>query len=393
MHEMPKEIEFVSDKLLNNKPLYEEVRKMLLGAIGKLHNESLGHSTFCDALKTPNYLTKKLLTVYGINDRQCLDAFEKIGYHHSHRMYSNLYYQTLTIAYYTAIKSQDDLMRVVSLSLMYVKIFNGRLHVYMPNGCQSDIAQYLIQSIFRSTHTFKKYPAPFNAITRYYAPTMDARYNKQIEKDPGHPSKGLIILIMQGWARIDQTFYKSTQSHYYKAHADGTKIVIGSSDKPGGKEVDVPQSRIMSTVTTMQRNLVNGIKLDKEDIDFLKQGPQPISNKFLDDSIKFLDDSQNEDDLKNIYELMLSISKTDESSICGLNVVGTINKMSSAKGNNKEVSKLKTYIDQILGMMYKGIMKTGSNSSRLKLRKTLMLIILLRGKKAFCPKARFETTF
>ena len=391
MHKMPKEIEFVADKILDNKPIYDEIKNMLKSAIGKLNNDSLSHSSFCDALRTPNGIAKKLLAIYGVSDRQLLHAFEQIGFHPQHRMYSSLYYQTLMIVYYVGSRADDDLLRTLAVALIYVKIFNGRQYRYMPNGCQSDIAHYLIQSVFRTSHTFKKYPSPFNAITQSLAPVLDQKYNPYVQKDPAHPVKGLAIILSASWNRMDQIFYKSVQSHYYKAHADGKKSIIGqASDGVGGKEVDnISQSKIVKSVEKVQRNMVHGIKLNDEDHKFLKKA-YSVSDLFLEHSDEFLNNEKNEDELKNVYELIFEIASISDTNICSLNVVGTVGKITSAKGNNVQVTKLKSYIDKLLKVMYKKLMVSISNSNKLKLRKVLILIIVLRAKKASCSKAGFE---
>ncbi len=394
MHKMPKEIEFVADKILKNKVLYDEIKNTLKGIIIKLNNDSLGHSSFCNALRTPNGIDKKLLKIFGISDRQMLSSFAEIGFHPESRMYSSLYYQTLCLVYYIGVRADDDLLRVFCTALIYVKIFNGRQYKYMPNGCQEEIAQYLIQNIFRSTKTFKKYPNPFVAITQYFAPTLDTKYYPYIKKDPGHPTLGLVVILMQSWNRMDQVFM-GIQKQYYAASEAGNKITIGTVGNAKGTEVDnVGNSAVVNTVDRLQKNMVHRApKLDKSDIDYLKGAPYSISNKFLTDSEKFLNDDKTEDDLKNIYEMLFTITKIQENNICGLNIINTVTKITSAKGNNVQVTKLKKYIDTLLGQMYKGIMTSGSNSSRLKLRKVLLLIILLRGKKAFCKNAKFEKTF
>ena len=394
MHKMPKEIEFVADKILKNKALYDEIKNTLKGILVKINNDSLGHSSFCKSLRTPNGLEKKLLKIFGISDRQMLSAFSEIGFHPDYRMYSDLYYQTLCLVYYIGIRSGDDTLRVFCTALIYVKIFNGRQYKYMPNGCQEEIAQYLIQNVFRSSKTFKKYPNPFIAITRYYAPTLDTKYAPYIEKDAAHPTDGLIKLLTQSWNRMDQVFM-GIQKQYYAAHEAGNKITVGTTGDAKGTEVDhVGSSAINNMVIKMQKNMVHRApKLEADDIKYLKGAPYSISNKFLTDSEVFLNDGKTEDDLKNIYELLFTITKVQESNICGLNTINTVTKITSAKGNNIQVTKLKKYIDTLLGRMYKGIMTSGSNSSRLKLRKVLLLIILLRGKKAFCKNAKFEQTF
>lgn len=392
MHEVPKEIEFVADKILKNKSLYNEIKNMFKSIIIKLNNDSLGHSNFCNALRTPGNIDKKLLKIFGISDRQMLESFKHMGFHPDNVMYSDLYYQTLLVVYYIGIKANDDLLRVFCTTLIYVKIFNGRQYKYMPNGCQEEIAHYLIESVFRKSKVFAQHPTPFGAITQYFAPSIDTKYHKQIEVEPGHPTKGLLVILMQSWNRMDQTFM-GIQKHYYQAYKDGKRSVVGSGNsnntKGQGQEVDrLDGAKVNAFVEKLQRNLVyKNPKLSDSDKKYLKSEPYSISETFLKDSNSFLNDGSNEDDLKNVYELLFTITKKHESNICELDIFKTTHTITNAKGSDKTVTKLKNYIDNLLNQMYKGIMKTGSTSSRLKLRKILLMIIILRAKKSFCPKA------
>jgi len=391
MHTMPKEIEYVADKILKNKPLYDEIKKLLMDIVRKLNNDSLSHSSFCNALKTPHGVDKKLLKIFGISDRQMIASFAHIGFHPDSRMYSSLYYQTLSLVYYIGVRSDDDLLRILAVSLIYVKIFNGRQYRIMPNGCQEEIAQYLIQNVFRKSHTFKKYPNPFVAITQYFAPTLDDKYFSYVSKDPAHPTLGLVVILMQSYGRMFQVFM-GIKDHYYKAHNDGNKITVDTVNTNfGGKEVDGSNTTSSSnTAHKLQKNLVfKNPKLSTIDIKYLKSDPYNISTKFIETTEKFLISDESDDDLTNVYELFFNIIKIDETKICGLNIINTVDKITGSKGNNIQIKKLKKYIDILLEQMYKGIMKSGS-SSRLKLRKVLLLIIILRAKKAFCKEAKFE---
>ena len=90
MYKMPDEIEFVVNRVLKDKKLYNEIKTRLQKHMSVLHNDSLGHSTFCDVLRTPNDVTKNLIKIFGINDRQIMKAMEAIGFHPDSRMYVKL---------------------------------------------------------------------------------------------------------------------------------------------------------------------------------------------------------------------------------------------------------------------------------------------------------------
>lgn len=389
MQKMPKEIEFVAEKILYNKQLYKEIHNMLKRHIVTLNNESMGHSSFCNALKTPKHLDKALLKIFGISDRQCNQAFIEIGFHPSHAMYSDIYYQTLLLVYYIGVRSDDDLLRIFCTTLIYVKLFNGRQYKFMPNGCQEEIAHYLIENVFRKSKVFAKHRSPFSAITQYFAPTIDTKYNDQIRKDPGHPSKGLIVILAQSWNRMEQTFM-GIQKHYYKAYNDGMRQVVGEGTGGQGEEVDrLDGAKITSFVEKLQRNMVHREpELSDSDKKVLKSAPYAVKDSFILSVEDFLNDESSENDLKNIYEMLFTITNKHEGNICELNIYKTVNDITNAKGNNKDITKFKKYIDTMLDQMYKGIMKTGSTSLKLKLRKILIIIIVFRAVKAFCPKTK-----
>ena len=118
MHKMPKEIEFVADKILNNKSLYDEIKKLLIENIRKLNNDSMGHSSFCNSLRKPNGLDKKLLKIFGINDRQMMQSFAQIGFHQESRMYSSLYYQKIPIS---SLKHSEEFPNSSESFIIFVK--------------------------------------------------------------------------------------------------------------------------------------------------------------------------------------------------------------------------------------------------------------------------------
>jgi hypothetical protein len=395
MYKMPEVIEFVSDKVINDKKLYSEIETVLKRIVSTIYTQSLNHSTFCDSLATPGKLTNHLLKVFGVTDRQLSSAFEEIGYFKGNRMYADLYYQTLSVLYYIGVKADDDLMRMYSLVLINIKIFNGRKYRYMPNGCQPEIAEYLINQVFRSSKVLKKHPNPFNAITEYLAPNIENKYNASIKKDPAHPIKGLVMIISQSWNRIDQMFM-GVQKEYYKAWNNSDKKGIMSNVKGvDGEEIDrLDSSKVTNMVNKVQKNLITKHnKLGTEDIKYLKASPYGISSLFLTKTEDFLNAPINEDDIHNIYEILFDIVKVvDESKLCAVNIVQVVDKLTGTRSGTGNIKKLKDHIDEILKLIFgKDILKS-SVSLLLKLRKVLLLIILLRAKRSVCNKAKFEKT-
>jgi len=394
MTKTPEIIEYISNKILNNKTLYNEITELLKHEILAIHNDSLSHSTFCSNLKTPQNIHKKLLKIFSVSDRQLMAAFQEIGFHPSHKMYSDLYYQTLLMVYYIGVESSDDVLRLYALVLINVKIFNGRKYVYFRTGCQEDIAQYIITNKLRSSTILKKYPSPFIAIMQYYAPNLDEKYLPNIKQDPMNPISGLIRILAQAWNRIDQAFLKTLQKPYYQAWNDSQKKLISLTGDGRGTEVDkIDVSKVETLAEKSLQNLIHkSNKFLPEDIRFFKNPPYKISDKFISDAQHFLNDGENEDDLKNISESILTILKLqDENKICGMHVVYSANKiLGGDKKKNTEQSRLKQYIDGLIKLMYPKMHNTISSSNFLRLRKIMLIMIVLRLKRSFCPSAKLE---
>jgi len=391
--DMPKALETVAIEITKDKNRYEDIVGLLKNDMLALNNDSLSHSSFCANLKTPKNLPKELLKRFGLSDRQMLAAFESIGFHPSHKMYSDLYYQTLTFVYYIGIKSDDDILRLYALSLMFVKVFNGRKYRYFPLGCQEDIAQYILSRLREGT-VFKKYPSPFIAITQYFAPTIDKTYKKQMQSDPAHPTKGLLKLLMQIWGRIDQVFLKTLQVPYYKAWNDSKKnlINLAGSDRQGVEVDKMDTSKIEKLVEKSMMNLVHrNNKFTKKDIAFFRGPSLKLKQTFIDQVELFLNDDINEDDIKNCMELILNILKIqDENNVCSMHVIHSVGKISNTKQKNNDIEKAKKHVDELLKLMYPNMIKTVSNSTLLKLRKTMLIMLVIRFKRSVCNKAEIE---
>ena len=391
---VPEVLEYITTKFVNDSGLYEQLQNLLKMVVSHLYTKSLSHGSFCDKIETPDGITIKLLQLFGVTDRQLSAALEQMGFFKGHRMYADLYYQTLATVYYIGLRKQDDVLRLYALVLMGVKIFNGRKYKYMPNGCQENIAQHLMQNVLLKTHTFLRYPNPFNFISQYLAPSMDAKYNEQILRFPNDPKRGLLVILVQSWNRIDQIFNGLAQ-HYYTAW-DNKQFAQSNTNLTNAQSVEnLSGTRINDMVDKTMKNMLSDLtKLSQTDIRYLRSAPYNVSELFLNKTHDFISSHQYEDDVKNIVELMYNILDiTDEHKMCNTNVVMTVGKLSGIKEKVSTKHDLKGYVDSLLKSMFGNVVVTAGASTLLKLRKVLMLIILLRCKKALCSSsATFEQT-
>ena len=262
----------------------------------------------------------------------------------------------------------------------------------MPNGCQSDIADHLIANKLLKSHLFVRYQNPFNLLTQYTAPSMDAAYNQQVLKYPSDPKRGLLVMLVQSWVRLNQIF-NGTAQHYYEAW--NNKEAMQTSNLSNAQSVEsLSGTKINDMVSKTIKNMLNpNTDLNQNDLSYLKMPPYSVSNVFIQKVTEYLNNHDNEDDVKNIVEMYYSILNIDdEHKMHNINVVLTVDKISGIKEKVSSKHDLKGYIDSLLKNMFGNIMVTAGASTLLKLRKVLMLIMLLRCKKALTnnPNATFE---
>lgn len=389
---VPEVIEFITTKFISDSELYGQLTNLLKMIISKLYTDSLSHNNFCANLTTPNGLTPKLIQMFGVSDRQLSSAMEEIGFYRGHAMYNDLYYQTLAVVYYIGLRKNDSVLRLYALVLINVKVFNGRKYKYMPNGCQSNIADHLIANKLLKSHLFVRYQNPFNLLTQYTAPSMDSFYHDQILKYPSDPKRGLLVLLAQSWGRLNQIF-NGTAQHYYNAWDN--KSALQTSNLSNAQSVEsLSGTRVNDMVSKTVKNMLNtNTDLTPNDLSYLKMPPYSVSNAFLSKVFEYLNNHDNEDDVKNIVEMYYNILNIDdEHKMHNINVVLTVDKISGIKEKLSSKHDLKGYIDSLLKNMFGNIMVTAGASTLLKLRKVLMLIMLLRCKKALTnnPNATFE---
>jgi len=397
---MPKEFEFVYEKLQDEK-LYEDIsntiEQKLLASI-KFGSSS---TTFCDYLKVSNSLPDTLMKKFGITDRQLLKAFHEIGFKVQgdtiNRSHLNLYYLTLIMTYYIGVKYDDKKLRYYCIALIYMKLFNRGIKTYFPNGCQEEIANYVLNNMVNNNSKFKKYRNPVKVIIENLAPELDAKYEPYIKKHPAHPIKGLMIILTSSWNRSDQMFATHSKK-YYQANKEGKREVVGTSvqSSSSGNALVDNKKYSLNDIHKLSQDTYKALTYDKKTISIHDENiikkESGVSKKVIDNYTTYLKDSSNSDDIEDLLELVLGIMKYSEiDQICGMHIVMNTNKISSSKDkNNDKIQKLKKSIDNIITLLYNTSISKMNNTQISKLRKAFLLILLLKIKQSSCKKAELE---
>ncbi len=387
--------DYVENFFKTNPNEYEKIKGVLKQLISKFSQDALSHSNFCSLFATPGNLAGVILKIIGLSEKQLAEAFySTANFFKGHAMHADSYYQTLLLMYYIGLKRDDQLMRLYTLTLIYVKIYNGRRIAYFPNGCIPEVASYILNNDFRSSHSFKKYRTPFHLVVEYLAPSLDNTYAMRIRNEPFHDTDGLVKIMAQAWARMDQIFM-GVQKHYYAAHAAGLKDIQMTSsvdDNNMQEMVEQNNSSVDKLADKINRTLLlKKYKLDSENARLITRS-MILPPHYLDEVEKFLNDFTQDDDegLKHLYESVLTAFNIyDETGICNMHISSYTTKISGNQTDPK-IGQFKKLVDETCRAIFKDVFTTQVYNQQQKIRKLVITMILFRMKVAVCKDTKYD---
>jgi hypothetical protein len=384
--------DYANDFFKNNPDEYNKVKSLLKQVISKFSQDALNHTNFCNLFATPHNLTNVILKILNLSDKQVADAFyKKANFFQGNAMHQDSYYQTLLLLYYVGLKRDDHLMRLYSLTLLYAKMYNGRRITYFPNGCIDEVASYILNNVMRGSHNFKKYRTPFQLVVEYLAPSLDETYAMRIRNDPFHPTDGLIKILVQAWARIDQIFM-GVQKHYYSAYNAGNKDVkMVSSTDDMYEQVD-HGTDIEKLADKVNRALfLKKYEIDAENSRLILKNIL-LPQHYLDKVENFLkDNTQDEEEiLKPIFEAVLSAFHIhDETGICNMNISAYAAKITGNQTDLK-ITQFKNLVEAICKKIFSEVFTTQVYNQQQKIRRLVITMLLFRIKAALCKNVKYD---
>jgi hypothetical protein len=386
---------YTQDFFENNPNEYEKIKNVFKSLISKFSQDALSHINFCNLFATPTRLPEVVLKIIGLSEKQVAHSFYKDAhFFQKNAMHADPYYQVLLLLYYIALNKDDQLMRLYILTLMYVKIFNGRRISYFPNGCIPEVASYILNNNFRSSHSFKKYRTPFHLVVEYLAPSLDQSYALRVRQNPFHEKEGLVKILAQSWARMDQIFM-GVQQHYYAAYSAGLKDVQlnnTSSENDMHEQNEHNDSTIDKLADKINRTLLlKKYRLDPENEQAISRSII-LPNSYIQEVEKFLNDfTQDEDEgLKSIYEAALkAFNIRDETGVCNIHIFMYTSKVTGTSTGD-DMMQFKKLIDKVCGNIFGKIFITQVYNQQQKIRKLVTTMILFRMKVALCKNTKYD---
>ncbi len=351
---LPQQLRIVLQRFDHEPQLYMRLKQLLVQSAQKVQQQALNHDTFCERFHIPRALPQELLKLYGMNEREFKQSMQKIGFVNIHRMYDDIYYQTLCVAYLVGLSKGDENVRKMSLLLIDIRLWNGRNVKSFPSFCDPDTARYVMNYGLKGNHTLKKSGSVFDYLDKYSIPAVDSKYAPTISANLDSHTEGLRKLIETNFSRFNQLF-TSMKNSYYKAIKEGKKEIISgqyANQYQDGEMVEARESfsgNIERLTDKIQKN-----SLIKRNVILKPESLQKFKDKFniSESSLRkinewFMDDA-NEDELKYFYELLFTnLKPSNEGDICQYDVPILANKITSSK-KDPHLLKAKEILDHVL---------------------------------------------
>jgi hypothetical protein len=389
---LPHELRLILERFNHDPQLLMRLKQVLVQAAQKIQQQSLNHETFCDTFQIPKTLPNELLKIYGIPERELKQAMRKVGFVEIHRMYNDIYYQTLCVAYLVGLEFDDENIRKLALLLIDIRIWNGRKLRAFPSFCDPDIARYVLNYVLKGNHTLKKIGSVFDYLDRYSIPAVDAKYSKTIPNNLDSHTEGLRKLIETNYSRFTQLF-KSIQKAYYATQKEGKKEIISGTygNQYGSGEMVEANEGFSGTVERLTDKIQKNSML-KKNILMTPESKAIFKQKFniSEPSIKKISDwfeeEDNHDELKYFYELTFSnLKPRNESDICKYDIPVLAAKITSTK-KDEHLLKAKEILDHVLLAILGNKYKSLGTQSLYRARSVIAYAFMIYAKILLCKK-------
>ena len=378
---LPAAFAFVVEKLDNNPIVLKKIITLLQGIVTKLGQNAVNFELFTQAVGAPKSLDTELLSLLGISPDVLKRAAMEVGFSIQNPMHMDTYYLTLALLYYYGCYKNLKFLRELCLTLMFVKLYRGRIYKFWKNGSDNTTTRYVMSNKLRSTNIAKVYPNTFDAIISVWAPRIDAKYWQTVRDHPAHELRGIPSILIASFTRINQA-YVGLSKHYYAAFNDGYKT--------GSTKIDDEVMTERNALTVIQQfsdKVYTSIvythnPVSHDDREYIRENLK-LSHAEISKFEDFVRAQENADEVKETIELFLQAMKINNAqSIANLNITNAANVITGARGKDN-IPKLKERVDSSIRLVYgKGILNA-SPAQILKIRKCYVLLYLLKIKQAF----------
>lgn len=381
--QLPKAFNWAITKLDSNPEITAKIIQLLSGVVVKLGQASITFELFTQGVRPPQSLDQELMALIGISGDALKKAATEIGFSTLNPMHMDTYYIVLSFLYYYGCKINNSLLRQLCLTMIFVKLYRGRIYKFWKNGSDETTVRYVISHKLRTTNIAKLYPNTFDAIISVWAPRIDTKYCETVKNHPAHPLRGILSILIAGYTRLNQA-YVGLANHYYEAFEAGYKTGSNKTDEEMVERNSLTQVQLYSEA--VYNNLIYShipiSDMDREYIRTTLKLSQIEISKFED----YIRKPEHADEVKQTLELFIQdLAPKSTQDIANLNIAMEASRITNARAKN-QVGKLKDKIDNSMRIVYGNALMGASPAQVLKIRKCYVLLYLLKIKQTYSKK-------
>lgn len=387
--------------------IYSEMSKVIAQAYTQMMSSDEG---FCFKFTVPETVVLKFYTRLNLDQKVSSQAFtEEWGHPSNAKMFSDPYYQMLSILIYWGLVNKKDNFTKNAFMLMMMKLWNGRKHRYL-KFCDKRVMKYVVTHMTNNKHKVSKFETPVTLLKDYFAPSILEKYAPEILKSPRMMKR----LFEQAHSRIRQIFVFNMRTNvetgksealggllpmYMKAREQGmqmsTQIVKGDEDNEAGfEEYSTISNRdeIATTVTdyiTMNSNpqyppaLISTINSTTK-----------VSMKVIEKILISMHSHKYYDTVHDLLTLVLSRTNVnDKTDICKSDYFLNLKKNVISSKNNEETNKIQSLLNSLLEDIFQSKIGVNfnnySNVNKIQIRNVIIYGLHHNLRKNICKGQSF----
>lgn len=387
-----------------DKQIYSEMSKVISQAYTQTMSSDEG---FCFKFTIPMTIVMKFYEKLNLPEKTVSTAFSADwGHPDSARMFSDPYYQILSLILYWGLLNKQDNLTKNALMLILMKLWNGRKHKYL-KFCDKRIMKYVITHMTTNKHMVSKYDTPVTLLKDYFVPTILLKYSPHVLESPVKLKR----LFEQSHTRIRQLFVFNMRKNietgkseatggllpmYMKAREQGMQMstqIVRSDDEDGGeasfeKHGSISNRDEISTTVTDYITMNSNPQYPAALISMINSSTK-VSSKVIERILKALHNHKYYDQIHDLITLILSRTNVSErTDICKSDYFANLKKNIISSKNNEETNKIQLILNDILQDLFKNILgfdfHNYSNVSKIQIRNVLIYGLHHNLRKFIC---------
>jgi len=403
---------------LNNDPKLQDYVLQLLKQYAKqiyFTERAQSHTTYCGDFYIPVSITKNLMKIIGVSkDKLIKDTFEMVKSNYNSEQFKNThlyhdeFYISLLYFYLWAVRNVKDKKKLQDfqftiLSIIYARLWNGRIRKYYKIKCDDKYASYVQQLVLDNKSKLKQYRTPTDIIFNYFL-GQHVSYGEGL--DLAHNPQKLNQFLYLIWSKLNAIF-RRVSKEYYKAYKEGKSITVDSSVSKN-KNDEGKERELIEKNQTLKHEVDEAVEQIKDYFMYSNASekvPENLERLFRatpymlpKDAIDKMYHEMFEND--DVIDMTTDIASflldyiiikgklTNVDQICKAGILNNLVHSVISSRRNEKLKNFKNKMDEVIKRIYKisDMSKLGSIPNQIKYRKMYLIFVVNIIAKNICKR-------